>query len=66
MPVIVMHIGRVRVRVRQDLVQVPVGVRLARRILRAVRMLVMFVVGVGMGMHRPVMGMRMVVAFGEV
>ena len=66
MPVVVMHIGHVRVRVRQDLVHVPVGVRLARRILRAVRMLVMFVVGVGMGMHRAVMGMRMFVALGEV
>jgi hypothetical protein len=66
MPVVVMHIGHVRVRMRQNLMRVPVGVRLSRRILRAVRMLVMFVVGVGMGMHRPVMGMRMVVAFGEV
>ena len=46
MPVIVMHVGRVRVCVRQCVVLVRMGVGLARRILRAVAVAVMLVVTV--------------------
>ena len=53
-----MHVGHVRVCVRQCVVLVRMGVGLARRILRAVAVAVMLVVTVSMGMHHAAMGMR--------
>jgi len=61
-----MHVGHVRVCVRQCVVLVRMGVGLARRILRAVAVAVMLVVTVSMGMHHAAMGMRVHVPLGEV
>ena len=66
MPVVVMHVGHVRVRVCQRFVLVRVRVRLSRRILQAMVMPVMLVVAVGMGVHHPDMGVRMRVSLGDV
>jgi hypothetical protein len=65
MPMIVMHVGHVRMRVRQGFVLVRMRVRLCRRILRAVVVPVMLVVAVGMGVHHSDMGMRMRVSLGD-
>jgi hypothetical protein len=61
----VMHIGRMRVLVPESLVTVPVGVWLARWIIGAVHMLMVFVVNVPMGMLHGLMHMLVIVRFGE-
>ena len=66
MPVIVMHIGYVRMCVRQCFVLVRMRVWLSRRILHAMVMPVMLVVAVGMGVLHPDMGVRMRVSLGHV
>ena len=51
---------------RQRFVVVRMGVRLSRRIMRAVLVPVMFVVDVGVGVHHSHMGVRMRVSLGHV
>ena len=63
---VVMHVGHVRVCMRQGFVLVRMGVGLARRILRTVNVAVMRVVAVSMGVHHAAMGMRVRVPLGDV
>jgi hypothetical protein len=63
---VVMHVGHVRVCVRQRFVLVRMGVGLARRILQTVGVAVMLVVTVSMSVHHAAMGMGVRVPLGEV
>ena len=61
----VMHIGDVRVGVRQGLMAMRVDMRLARRIVGAVLMPMVFVMNVRVGVCLPRMHMRVLVTLGE-
>ena len=65
MPVLMMHIGDVRVLVLQPLVPVGMRVRLAGRVVGAVLVLMMFVVDVGVRMLHRLVHVLMLVALGE-
>ena len=66
MSVPVMDVGVVRMRVDKFPVAVPVGVRFAGRIIRAVDMLMMHVVMMKVLVLHQFMAMLMLVAFGQV
>jgi hypothetical protein len=62
----VMHVWSVLVRVRQLLMNVQMGMRLAAWVIRAMTVLVDFVVNVRMGMHLALMDMLVLVPFRRV
>lgn len=62
----VVGVRKVRMRVRQQGVRVGVDVRLARRIVRPMRMLVVLVVNVQMGMSHGLVGMLMLMRLRQV
>lgn len=61
----VMQIGIVRMPMHQRRVAMPVGVRLARRCIRPVLVLMMFIMVVPMLMLQHVMGMLVLVPLGQ-
>ena len=65
MPMLVMHIGRVGVRVLQRFMHVTMGMRLAGRIPGLVPMLVSLIVHVRMGMCLNVVNVLMLMTFGH-
>ena len=62
---LVMHVGHMRMLVRECAVPVPVGVRLTRRIARFMRVLVMGVVHVRMRMIERFVSVIMLMMFGD-
>ena len=66
MPVSVMQVGVVRVSVRQGDMTVPMRVRLSGRIARAMLVLVMQVVDVGVGVPQEFVDVVVLVPLGEV
>jgi hypothetical protein len=64
-PVLVMHVGYVRMRMLEPAVPVPMGMWLAGRVVRPVLVLVMDVVHVRMGMFHRLVGMLVLVVLGE-
>ena len=62
---LVMHVGRVRVRVGQRAMPVPVGVRLTRRIARFMRVPVMGIVHMRMRVIERFVDVIMLMMFGD-
>jgi hypothetical protein len=66
MSMLMMHVGYVRVGVHKLVMLMPMGVRVAQRIVRSVHMLMMFVMGVRVGMSNWIMDVLVLVALREV
>lgn len=66
MPMLMMHVGQVRMDMPERVMLMPVGVRFARRIVRSVHMLMMFVMSVRVGMSYWLMEVLVLVVLSEV
>ena len=66
MPMLVMHVGHMRMLVSQPHMRVEMGVRFARRVFGPMGVLMMLVVNVSMRMCHRFMPMLMFVMFGQV
>ena len=66
MPMGVMHVRRVRMGVLKPVVRMPMGVRLARRVIWPMLVSVMFVMDVRMHVRRWVVDMRVLMTLSDV